>query len=446
MVGVEDPGATGNGTPAQRQASLGALSASAAAVVRIAVGWSSIAPAGTQKPAGFNASDPADPHYRWSSLDDQVRYVAQHHRQIVIFFTGAPRWAEGPGLPSSMSPGTWNPNPHELAAFAHAVASRYSGEYPDPVHAGAGLPRVRYWEPWNEPNIPGQYSSPNRVRTYRALLNAAYPAIKSVHPDNRVALGGLAPVSVAPGANPPLSFAAALLCLHRAGGGYRPNRRCPERVHFDALAIHPYSFAATPTKHAYKPGDVLVADMGKVAALVHAANRWHTALPASGHGIWVTEFAWFTRPPNVSLGDPQPVAARYVSYAMYEMWRAGSSMVIWLSMLDTPSFSGAGLYTRLVHPKLTLRAFSFPVIASVKGKHGYVWGRAPVNGSVRVRIQRKGRRWRTLTSVRTGSDGVFTAHIRAHGNGSYRAQVIGGPTSLGYNSRPIPPKRIHAGV
>jgi hypothetical protein len=59
---------------------------------------------------------------------------------------------------------------------------------------------------------------------------------------------------------------------------------------------------------------------------------------------------------------------------------------------------------------------------------------------VRVVVQRSvGGRWRTVAGTRSGSDGVFLARFGARGNGVYRATVAGGPVSLPYNSRPIPP-------
>jgi hypothetical protein len=53
----------------------------------------------------------------------------------------APGWAE----PSGVAHGT-TPNPSAFGDFARAAASRYGGSF-------AGLPRVRYWQAWNEPNL-----------------------------------------------------------------------------------------------------------------------------------------------------------------------------------------------------------------------------------------------------------------------------------------------------
>jgi hypothetical protein len=236
------------------------------------------------------------------------------------------------------------------------------------------------------------------------------------------------------------------MCLHRTGGAFRANHSCRQPTSFDVFAMHPYSFAATPTKHAYKQGDVLVGDMAEVGALVRAADRLHTTAQRIHHRIWVTEFAWPTNPPNRQLGDSDPVAARYVAYSMYEMWKSGVSLVIWQTVLDEPGndVAGGGLYQSSGRPKPTLHALAFPVVAVVSRGHGLAWGRAPVSSRTRIIVQRaRGRGWTNVAWLRTGTDGVFEARFRAFGNGLYRAHVLGGPTSFAYNSRPIPPKRTH---
>lgn len=448
QLGLQDPGIGANATAAQKQATYAGMQAIDGSVIRIGVEWATIAPGGSSPPAGFRASDPGDSQYRWAALDAAIRSAAEHHYRVILVFADAPGWAEGPGpVRPYVSPGSWDPNPNDFASFVHAVAVRYSGSFPDPLRPRASLPRVSYWEPWNEPNIPGYFSAPHPIDAYRTLLDRAYAVLKAIHRNNLVVLGGLAPVSPVPGSTPPLDFGADLLCLHRAGDGFSPNHSCRQRADFDIFGMHPYSLEATPTEPAYKPGDVLVANMDEVAALVQAANRFHTAVPTSGHKIWVTEFAWPTNPPDSELGDPQPTAARYVAYSMYEMWKSGVSLVIWLYALDEDDaeLPGAGLYLASGQPKLTLQAFAFPVVASVSGGHGFVWGRAPVSHSVRVVVQvARGRGWRTISRRRTAADGVFLVRFGARSNGLYRAHVVGGPTSLAYNSLPIPARLTHA--
>jgi hypothetical protein len=161
----------------------------------------------------------------------------------------------------------------------------------------------------------------------------------------------------------------------------------------------------------------------------------------------VTEFAWYTNPPNPVIGDSERRAARYVAYSIYEMWRSGVRVVVWIDILDGPgddAASGSGLYSSSGRPKLTLQALAFPVVASVSHGRAFVWVRAPVTTPAHVEVERGfGRAWRVVAAVRTGADGVFQVSFGTHGNGLYRARVAGGPTSLAYDSRPIPPRRTH---
>jgi hypothetical protein len=450
-LGLQDEG-MGQPAPAPSVPNINrAMQVMAISSVRISVHWSAVAPDTAAKPSGLRASDPSDPHYQWGPVDAAVRAAVAQHKQVLLDLFSAPVWAQGPHRPTSsvILQNAWDPNVREFDAFARAAATRYSGTFADA--SGVRLPRVSQWEIWNEENLPWYLAAPNVVAEYRALVNGAYDAITAVHTDNLIVMGGLAPASFLPRSVSPLRFAAELLCLRRAGTAFHRIPGC-QRARFDVFAHHPYSLAATPTKHAYRYDDVLVGDMAKIATLVQSADRLRTILPAIRHRIWVTEFGWYTNPPNRSVGDSDATAARYVAYSMYEMWRASVDLVTWYTLEDyqlkrtnganVPS--GAGLETDTGAPKRMMSAFGFPVIASVARGRGYAWGRAPVAGRVAVVVQRSVQgRWTRVAGVRTGSDGVFQARFAATGNGTYRAIVIGGPTSLPYNSVSIPPLRTH---
>lgn len=455
-LGLQDSGLSDQPTSPVLQKDYRVLTQVHGSTVRIGLPWSVVAPQGRSKPRDFDAANPADPGYRaWSqTVDVGVRAAAEHHAQIVLTISAAPTWAKAANPPAYMKQagGDWQPDVGALGQFAHAAALRYSGHFPDPANPGSFLPHVRYWEIWNEENLPQDLGAPDLVQHYRSMLNAAYAAINGVDTGDKVAIGGLAPVSFETGSISPLKFAAGLMCLHRVGTRFLRSRSCPQPAHFDILAIHPYSLAATPTKRAYNYDDVLVGDMAKIGALLSAGDRLHTVLPRIRHTSWVTEWSWFTNPPQKVVGDSPLTAARYVAYSMYEMWRSGVSMVIWFVIQDpdlkasnTPQFVlGGGLYDVRGRAKPLLRAFEFPVIGSVAGGRGYVWGRAPVSRSAQVVVERaSGRGWRYVTTVGTGSDGIFTARFRASGNGVYRARVLRGAASLGYDTHPIPPKRTH---
>lgn len=421
-------------------AAVGAIGGS---YVRVNMPWVGVA---GQTP--FNLSNPSDSHYRWARWDEAVRRAAAHHLQVLFMFYDAPAWAEGPGAPvgnPNVGTGAWEPSAALYGQFMHAVATRYSGSFPDPLRPGASLPRVENFELWNEPNLGGYVAGPNTVDEFRALLNAGYAAVKSVHSDNYVIAGALAPIAPAGVYSVhPVIFAQRLLCLRRSGRHYARVSGC-QSPQFDALGVHPYSLAATPTKPANDSNDVLVPDTYKLRNLLRAAERLHT-IGGRRHPIWVTEWSWFTNPPQGQYGDPPAVAGRYVAYSLYEFWKDGVSLVFWQVLADViggPN-PGGGLETTAGVPKPTMHAFGFPFIASVNRGKGYAWGRAPNSSRTRVFVEHRVRgKWRRVATVRTDRWGVLTAHFRAHGNGTYRARTTHGSVSLPYFSAKIPAKRTH---
>ena len=217
-----DPALTGS-TPAATGLWIPRAVQEGATMVRVNVTWSEVAP--IDRPSSFNPADPASPGYDWSAVDASVRNLTSQGLQVVLTILSAPAWAEGPGAPSDVEPGTWWPDPTQFANFATAAALRYDGRFPDPLHPGAFLPRVRYWQPWNEPNL-AIYLSPQWTRVgrgwapasptiYRQLLNAFYRAVKRVSPSNFVVTAGTAPYGDPPGGQrmPPVEFDRDLFCL-----------------------------------------------------------------------------------------------------------------------------------------------------------------------------------------------------------------------------------------
>ena len=145
-LGLQDPGLQSTANAAAADDAFAAMHTIDGSIVRISVFWAQVAPPGPTRPAGFDASNPADPHYRWNALDVAVRLAAQHHLRVILDILHAPAWAEGPGEPSnpashSIGPGAWDPSPSALAQFARAAALRYSGHFRRPVarwlHAAA---------------------------------------------------------------------------------------------------------------------------------------------------------------------------------------------------------------------------------------------------------------------------------------------------------------------
>jgi hypothetical protein len=424
--------------------------AAGASVVRIYVGWRSIAPGGDAKPAGFDARNPADPNYNWSSADAEVRGAVAAGLRPLISVDAAPDWASGDGSdlpPGERRPATVRPNAQEFGMFMEALARRYSGTF-------QGLPRVRYWQAWNEPNhsrfLNPQFalgSNQNATPTsrmlspalYRQLLTEFSAAVKRVHRDNLVVAGGLAPFfRPTPGgrAAAPLLFMRRLLCI---SGRNRPLRGCTP-LRFDAWSHHPFT-SGDPTHSALSPYDVSLGDLPEMRRVLRAAVRARHVVSSGRMRFWVTEFSWDTRPPD-RYGVPVRLHARWTSEALYRMWRNGISLVTWYQLRDMPADARSrarglvfqsGLYFRCSRglacdrPKPALTAFRFPFVAFRSGRAVLVWGRTPSSRAGTAIVERKqGRRWRRVARVRANRHGIFTRRLQAAPRGSMRARLVGG--------------------
>jgi hypothetical protein len=398
-----------------------------ASAVRFYGGWSTIAPPGVQKPAGFNAADPNDPLYHWSTLDQQVKLAAARGLEPILSLEGAPVWAQTGAL-DGFKTGTVRPDPVEYGLFAQAVATRYSGQTP-------GLPRVRYFEAWNEGNVishlspqfeGGQPVSPGH---YRLMLERFADAVHAVHPDNLVIAGGLSAFEN-PNAVGPMVFMRDLLCMSAAN---RPLPGC-RPLNFDVWAHHPYT-SGDPTHRARSRNSASIPDLARMRRLLLAAVRAGHVAPSGPVRFWVTEFSWDTTPPD-PRAVPVRLEARWISEAFYRMWTSGVSLVTWFQLRDDPldprghqATYESGLYFRCARsltcdrPKPTLTAFRFPFVAFRTGGRVLVWGRTP--GGARASLvveQRSGNRWRRLASLRSDRYGIFQRKLRTSGTGDLRAR------------------------
>ncbi len=412
-----------------------------AGIVRVNVIWSEVAP--LARSAGFAPADPSSAGYDWASTDAAVRALSSRGLKVLLNITTAPRWAEGPRMPSTARPGTWRPNATQFASFARAAAVRYDGRFPDPLRPGAFLPRVSYWQAWNEPNL-AFYLSPQWTKIssgwapaapdiYRQLLNAFYAAVKHVSPSNFVVAAGTAPYGDPPGGQriPPVEFNRDLFCL-RDDARLTPVA-CPDAPHLDAVSHHPYGIGG-PTWHAINPNDAAVPDVYKIARVLRAAQRSGHVLPRGPKRLWVTEISWDSSPPDPA-GVPIAEQARWLEQAMYVLWRQGADTVLWLQIADSPPVPSygatyqAGLYYQNGAAKPAAVAFRFPFVsARLNRGHVEIWGRAPQTGRLAIEA-RRGQRWVILKKLRVRAEQVFQRSLALRGNALLRAH-IGTQTSL----------------
>lgn len=427
---------------ATRELWLGRARNTGSTLVRVNVAWSRVAP--QSPPPGFDPRDPASPGYRWEAIDAAVRGAVAHGLRVMLTVASAPVWAEGPGRPAAAAPGTWKPKAAAYGGFAAAIARRYSGSFPDPLRPGQALPRVRYFEAWNEPNLD-TYLSPQwqgRRSTgpalYRALLNAFYAGVKSAQPGAKVLGGSLAPFGDRPGGarTPPVLFLRKLLCLREARLAPAP---CPRPARFDILSDHPIA-VGPPLQSALSPLDATGPDLGRLTRVLRKAERTGRVRPAGRKALWVTEF-WYDSDPPDPDGVPLRRQARWYAQDLYLFWRQGATAAIALQLVDSPPGPGyqytnqSGAFFLDGRPKPSQVAFRFPFVAQRRDPLQLLaWGIAPRPGRVRIEARRGGR-WVTLASPRArGRARPFTATLRLRGHVLLRARQ-GAATSLTWRQR-----------
>src|SRR3954451_12035937 len=312
-TGISDPDSTGSGSPVAFQR----IREAGARWVRITIEWKKVAP--RIKPVVWDPSNPADLNYQWGNLDAQVVEATNAGLTPLVQIFTAPQWAEGCDVPQYPN-APCDPHPADAAAFAQAVARRYSGDF-------HGLPRVRYWELFNEPNLTLYFNpqfrnhKPVSPILYRRLISAFAPAINSVHESNLIVGPGMAPLGTAGFSLSPLDFMRRLLCMK----GRRhpvPKSGCRQKTPFDVWTTNPYT-SRGPTHSAAGPDDVSLGDLPDMVRLLRAAER-AGQIKTQLHPIpfWVTEFSWDSKPPDPG-GLAWGILARWTSEAMYRCWLAG---------------------------------------------------------------------------------------------------------------------------
>ncbi|MFN8164249.1 MAG: hypothetical protein U0R26_10585 [Solirubrobacterales bacterium] len=406
-----------------------------AGIVRTNVTWHAIA--GDEPPA-----DRPIRQIRRPEVDDagpsRPRCGRTWPLDVMFLFNTAPRWAEGDDRPSGTQPGSWKPDPIALGKFAQAVATRYSGSYPDPL--GGTLPQVRYYEAWNEPNLDfwlaPQFSGGKNTgpELYRDLHNALAEGVKSVDADNQVIGPALAPFGGITGEKKtrtrPLKFMRDLFCLK--GRKLKPTK-CPggERLIIDIVSHHPLTTTGPPNQHAVNPDDATAGDMDKIRKTTRAAEKAGKLLPAGvRRPIWVSEF-WYRSDPPSDEGVPLPKQARWVEQSLYIFWKQGVKAAIYNLLRDKPNFNeeaAFGLYFRDGDAKPAAKAYRFPFVADRKSKRKLtIWGKSPATGKVVVERQKgkKHKKWKRVKRFDAQAGRVFTGTVKLKGKQKLRASIKG---------------------
>jgi hypothetical protein len=332
------------------------------------------------------------------------------------------------------------PDAAALGVFARAAARRYSGTY-------HGLPRVRYWMIWNEPNLlwylTPQFDNDDvavAAVDYRDMLNAVYPAIHGVRRDNVVIAGGL--VTHVQGSIAPLAFMRTLMCVEP---------KCNEKVSFDAFSIHPYTFGG-PTHLPATADDFALGNLAVVPQMLREQEQRGEIVSRGPLQFWITEFSYDTNPPDKQT-LPFALQTRWVDQAFYEMWKNGATQVTWFLVRDQPLSTvwQSGLYLAgstiaADRPKPTLRAFRFPFVALVDASGTTLWGRTPWGKPATVIVQKRlGGGWKQVVTLQTDRYGIFTRRLSAHGtSGAMRAILSDrSDASLPFGLKPVPDRHVY---
>ncbi len=227
-------------------------------------------------------------------LDQYVALAEQKHVEILLPLGLSPAWASArPAEPSAYSPG-YAAEPASIddwRDYVRTVATRYKN-------------RVRYYEIWNEPNLPQFFSGTSQQMLQ--LSCAAYTVLKQVDPAVQV-------VSPSATAAPGVQWLAAYL---QAGGA-----SCA-----DIIGFHFYVSPQAP--------EAMVRLIFQVRDTM--ANRG-----AANKPLWNTETGWLIQN-SVAAVLPQPNssfsvvltpsdASAYVARSYILNWAAGVSRFYWYS-------------------------------------------------------------------------------------------------------------------
>lgn len=418
-------------------------------LTRITVFWDRVAP--DDLPEDWDPANPADSNYNWMSPDDQVVKAVAAGLTPIVQIHAAPPWAERCKSPGE--PGICNPDPAEYRKFAKAVVERYSGEF-------NGLPKVRYWKPWNEPNLHiffepqrqgNQRPSPG---LYRTLLNGFADVVKTSDPNNLVIGGGLAPLGGTESTHP-LDFMRRLLCM-QGRAKPKPKPGCNATARFDIWATNPYTTGG-PTQSAIHQDDVQLGDLPEVSTLIKAAKRAGKIKTGFGNvRLWVSEFSYDSAPPDPG-GLRMALLNRWAAEAMFRAWKADFDTFFWLSIRDWSRPDGlpysqtyeSGLWFRgetveQDQPKAVLKVFRAPFVA-IRQKRGLtVWGKTlnGKQGNVVIRFgQQQNRVNKRVKVIRANKFGLFRAFIRTNVGKNKRGFMTA--TSRGFTSvaHPLKPQR-----
>jgi hypothetical protein len=262
--------------------------------------------------------------------------------EVLITIWGTPKWANG-GKTPNYAPKRMS----DLAAFARAVASRYSGRF-------AGYPFVRFYSIWNESNLQlflaPQFDAKGKSvapRTYAKIAAAAYAGIKAGNSRAKVAVGSTSSA----GRDKPLQGKSA---THSPGRFAQLVAAANPRLKFDAWAQHPYPVPANqkPLQKVRWPNVTL-------ASFPRFEKSLDTWFKRKNVRIWITEYGHEVKQDGEPKGISRAQQASYLAQALSIARKdARTDVFIWFVFRDhRTSLWQSGLRTRSGAAKPSLARF-----------------------------------------------------------------------------------------
>jgi len=214
--------------------------------------------------------EPKKGPFDFSHLDSVAQIAAEHHVQLLPILLAVPAWASTAPAQLKAQYGDLSPvdryRPQVFADWLDYVRTVMEHYDSAGVNTTPGLPRMNYWEVWNEENLADYWPPAPNPAEYLALLKATNQVIKSIDPSAKIVLGGLANAGFnADGSN-------YLQSLYDLGGA----------AYFDVVSIHIYS----------NPVNSIAPVMKDVAA-VRAMMDTHGD---KDKPLWLTEIGWSDAP------------------------------------------------------------------------------------------------------------------------------------------------------
>ncbi len=419
----EDHTALVQSSVAKRIDTLDKIKALGADTLRIEFRWHEIAPDPRAKtkpkfdaanPAAYQSSPFAFPSF--GQYDDLVVRANALGFRIIATITGdAPRWATAGGKGASFATANYKVNANDYADFAGAVARRYAGNF-------GGLPAIRYFTIWNEPNHK-QFLKPlsSGPAIYRQLVEKGVPAVrKGAVKGAKVFVGETAPSGVAGKSTGPRTFLQKWLCLNKRWKKVRSGS-CGhfKKVDADAYAHHPYG---PPGPVSSKRDTVSIGVISRLFGYLDKAGargrlRKHLS-------VYDTEFGYQSNPPDHSVSTTPSRQAKLINEKEEVHYRSGrlKSYSQYL-MYDDKALSSfqTALRFRSGKAKPAYGAYRLPIVVHNRGRRGvYIWGRVrPGKGTryVQLRIGHKNNGPR----IRTNSRGYFGVNRKRKGSYNFKA-------------------------